>query len=185
MQLALGAQVRHIVPWALPSQFTFWVHLHLTFAAIVTLLILAAWLGRRSMPLRQSKAIRWPVDGLAALLLLQLSLGVATWFVSYASPWPISLGGLDRYVLQAKGYFESWVITGHQATGSLLIGLSTAWWLWMGEAGRRSGILSAGGVSTVARRRSMENSLPAGGSQTDGRIGIPSTVSAGENRELG
>ncbi|MFM8326731.1 MAG: hypothetical protein ACKN9U_17865, partial [Pirellulaceae bacterium] len=78
--------------------------------------------------------------------------------VSYASPWPISLGGLDRYVLQAKGYFESWVITGHQATGSLLIGLSTAWWLWMGEAGRRSGmqsegIQSEGNAPTVARGR--------------------------------
>jgi len=184
-QLVLGAQVRHIVPWALPSQFTFWVHLHLTFAAVVSILILAAWLGRWSEPLWQSPAIRWPVDGLAALLLLQLSLGVATWFVSYASPWPISLGGLDRYVLQAKGYFESWVITGHQATGSLLIGLSTAWWLWMGEAGQRSGIQADRSDSTIARRQSVGDGLPIGVSQAHGRIGILSTVSAGENRDLG
>lgn len=146
-QLVLGAQLRHALPDTRPAAFMSMVHLHLTVAVLLTFLILAiAWWARRPQ-YRAGPEIRTPANVLTALLLVQLGLGVATWGVNYAFPWTDLTPGLARYAIAAKGYWESLIVTGHQATGSLMI--AGAVWL----------------VCRVWRRqelslRSSSNSLP-------------------------
>ena len=63
--------------------------------------------------------------GLVLLVLVQVALGIGTWLVNYALPWPELTEELARYTILAKGYFESMVVTAHVATGSLIICFST------------------------------------------------------------
>ncbi len=120
-QLILGAQLRHVQPWTKPSAFTGLVHLHLTFAAVVTLLVLMVALTSRSRSNRQLSGIGWPIFALLALLIAQIGLGFGTWIANYALPWIDTHPLLARYTIATKGYWESWIVTGHQATGSLII----------------------------------------------------------------
>jgi len=121
IQLALGAQLRHIQPWASPSFFTSLVHTHLTMAALVFILALVvltvSWSASyRSM--QRINALRWFILG---LLIVQILLGCGTWIANYALPWAESHPILSRYTIAIHGYWESWIVTGHQATGSLII----------------------------------------------------------------
>jgi cytochrome c oxidase assembly protein subunit 15 len=59
------------------------------------------------------------------LVLVQVALGIGTWLVNYALPWPEMNAWLAHYTIQAKGYAESMVVTAHVATGSLIICFST------------------------------------------------------------
>jgi heme a synthase len=142
VQLVIGARLRHIPLVTPPSGFTFWVHLHLSLAAVITLwigslLAVDGWRGgrRTSAATRPSRrctvapcAARQPeLWLLAPLVAMQLCLGVGSWFSKYALPWDELTGWLARYTLQAQGWWESLIVTGHQATGSLL--LVTAVWL--------------------------------------------------------
>ncbi|MFM2219095.1 MAG: Heme synthase [Planctomycetota bacterium] len=141
-QLVLGAQLRHALPNTSPTSFMAMVHLHLTFAAVVTILILViSVLIRidflRSEGTRDSSEfarIRTPANWLVGLLFVQLGLGLGTWFVNYALPWSGLSPSLAQYAIAAKGYWESMIVTAHQATGSLLISLSV--WL-ICRVGRR------------------------------------------------
>jgi cytochrome c oxidase assembly protein subunit 15 len=124
-QLVVGAQLRHIQPWAKPSSFVFWVHLHLTLAGIVAILIL--WMAWRvhSEPFKRLERARGPSALLVVLVLVQIALGFVTWIVNYALPWPDWIPGLAGYTIQGKGWWESWVVTGHQATGSLILAVAS------------------------------------------------------------
>jgi len=55
------------------------------------------------------------------VVLVQVVLGLATWVANYATPWIELTPWLARYTVQGKGFWESMIVTGHQATGSLLI----------------------------------------------------------------
>jgi cytochrome c oxidase assembly protein subunit 15 len=110
------------------------VHLHLTFAGIVTLVILGVYFLVRTYPYASEPGLRAPANVLVGLLILQLTLGIGTWMVNYALPWSETMPSLARYVISAKGYWESMLVTAHQATGSLLIAFST--WL-ICRVGRR------------------------------------------------
>jgi heme a synthase len=127
VQLYLGAQLRHALPTTTPTGFMSMVHLHLTVAGILTLLIAAIGLLVRSRAYATAPEIRLPANALCLLLLVQLSLGVATWVANYALPWSELTTWLARYVIEAKGYWESMIVTGHQATGALMIAASV--WL--------------------------------------------------------
>ncbi len=130
IQLVLGAQLRHALPDTRPVTFMAMVHLHLTFAVVVSVLILWVSIAVRSRELgdkRLFSAVRKPVNWLLFLLFIQIFLGLGTWFVNYALPWSEIFPWLARYVIAAKGYWESMIVTGHQATGSLLISMSV--WL--------------------------------------------------------
>ncbi len=127
VQLYLGAQLRHALPDTSPTAFMAMVHLHLTVAGLLTVLILVLAVLVRRAPYRDQPPLRTPANALLALLALQLCLGIGTWVVNYALPWSDWSPVLARYVIQAKGYWESLVVTGHQATGSLLIAMS----VWM------------------------------------------------------
>jgi hypothetical protein len=61
------------------------------------------------------------------VVVAQVLLGFATWIANYATPWVELTPWLARYTVQGKGFWESMIVTGHQATGSLLIVFS----LWM------------------------------------------------------
>ena len=122
LQLTLGAQLRHIHPWASPKFFLMTVHLHLTFAGIVLLgATILATMGRRE----PNRALRRPAALLVWLVLMQIGLGLGTWIVNYALPWEDLSPQLSAYIISAKGYWESMVVTMHQATGSLIIAVST------------------------------------------------------------
>jgi cytochrome c oxidase assembly protein subunit 15 len=133
-QLVLGAQLRHALPGTSPVGFMSMVHLHLTFAGIVTLVILGVYFLVRTYPYASEPGLRAPANALVGLLILQLTLGIGTWMVNYALPWSETMPSLARYVISAKGYWESMLVTAHQATGSLLIAFST--WL-ICRVGRR------------------------------------------------
>jgi cytochrome c oxidase assembly protein subunit 15 len=121
IQLILGAQLRHVQPWTKPSSFVALVHLHLTFAAIVSVLVVGVAFASRLRGNRRLSGIGWPIFTLVVLLVVQIGLGLGTWIANYALPWIDLHPELARYTIATKGYWESWVVTGHQATGSLII----------------------------------------------------------------
>lgn len=124
IQLIIGAQLRHVTGAVGHGVFMGFVHLHLTFAGIVMFLALA--LAGRSLLSRQ---LPWLVGltakGIALMVLVQIGLGIGTWVVNYALPWQEATEMLARYTIQAKGFWESMIVTAHMATGSLIICLAT------------------------------------------------------------
>lgn len=129
LQLIIGAQLRHALPWTSPSAFTGLVHLHLTLAVVVTLLIVAnAWTviaTLRKATGREARRTRTFAILLALLIIAQIGLGLATWVANYAFPWSDAFPAWANLTLATKGYWESWITTGHQATGSLIIAFSS------------------------------------------------------------
>ncbi len=124
LQLIVGAQMRHVTGGTSHRVFMGFVHSHLTLAAVITCLVavLALFAGTFSdVP----RSISRPTWILALLVLVQLGLGIGTWIVNYALPWSELTDNLARYTIQAKGYWESVIVTSHMATGSLIISLST------------------------------------------------------------
>jgi cytochrome c oxidase assembly protein subunit 15 len=123
-QLIIGAQLRHITAAVDHRVFMAFVHTHLTLAALVVILAICTCtvtgLNRRT-PLRVS----FPAMLIAVLVLIQITLGIATWVVNYALPWQELSEWLARYTISAKGYWESLIVTAHMATGSLIISLAT------------------------------------------------------------
>jgi cytochrome c oxidase assembly protein subunit 15 len=128
LQLILGAMIRHVQPTTPPSQFTTTVAQHVMIAVFLAVLAaLAWWWLRRCGDLTLSR----PGGALLGLVVLQILLGVGTWVVNYG--WPGFLGpgilqklpGSTGYLIQAKGFFDSIVVTAHVATGSLILAVST------------------------------------------------------------
>jgi cytochrome c oxidase assembly protein subunit 15 len=124
VQLLIGAQVRHVPVTASPDVFRFAVLFHLLMALVVTVhivLLLAAVLKSH----RKQPAFLWPALALAALIVVQLGLGASTWVVKYG--WPEMLAGYSfaaGYTVQAKSLLPSLIVTGHVATGSLILALA-------------------------------------------------------------
>jgi cytochrome c oxidase assembly protein subunit 15 len=123
LQLVLGAQIRHVQPTTPPSQFTMTVAQHVMTALLLWLLsLLASWRLRRCGDLTLSR----PGLVLVGLVSLQIVLGVATWVVNYG--WPGFLGQVSSssgYLIQAKGFVDSIIVTAHVAVGSLILAVST------------------------------------------------------------
>jgi cytochrome c oxidase assembly protein subunit 15 len=100
-------------------------------------------------------ALRVPAAALMVLVLCQLVLGCAAWVVNYYWPdWVPEWSLTASYpVIESKGWLQATIVTGHMATGSLLIGVSVlltleAYRLIRGEpAVRRSGAPAAEGVA--------------------------------------
>jgi heme a synthase len=127
MQLFVGAHLRHSLPTWLPTFFMSLVHTHLLMATLILFAIFGvAYLVRRPAN-RGYTELRSPSNALLAIVAFQIILGFATWIANYATPWIELTPWLARYTVQGKGYWESMIVTGHQATGSLLIVCS----LWL------------------------------------------------------
>jgi cytochrome c oxidase assembly protein subunit 15 len=127
VQLFVGAQLRHAQPTWLPPFFTSIVHTHLLMATLITLSIFGIFVLVRADHNRRAVELRLPANMLLLIVVAQIALGLATWIANYATPWMELTPWLAKYTLQGKGFWESMIVTGHQATGSLLIVCS----LWM------------------------------------------------------
>jgi len=121
LQLVIGAQVRHVPVTASPDVFRIAVLFHLLMALIVTIhigqLLLVVLKEFRGRP----EFVR-PASALAGLILAQLCLGASTWVVKYG--WPELLSSYSfaaGYTIQANSLLQSLIVTGHVATGSLLL----------------------------------------------------------------
>lgn len=124
VQLVLGACLRHIPDTAKPQVFATFVVFHLIMAVVVA--GHALWLSLQlAMSRADGRLIRLPAFALVVLVVGQLVLGGGTWLLKYH--WPFGTDQADwaaGLTLEAHGLLQSLVVTGHVATGSLIIAVS-------------------------------------------------------------
>lgn len=126
LQIVLGAVVRHVPVAAEPTTFALAVRFHLFLAAVLSLhVVLLVYLV-----LRRARHIR-PLSGLAktlaALLVVQLTLGAGTWIVKFAVPtWAAAWLPPMTTAIPHGGAMQTHVITAHVAVGSLMFVTSLA-----------------------------------------------------------
>tara|TARA_Y100000385_G_scaffold284922_1_gene343838 strand:- start:671 stop:1342 length:672 start_codon:yes stop_codon:yes gene_type:complete len=122
LQLVLGAQLRHVQPNAAPGVFAMIVATHVIGALLLWFFTGLAWLRiRRCGDLTLSR----PAGLLIGLVAVQIALGVGTWVANYG--WPAILAwvpGSTGFLVRAKGFSDSIIVTSHVATGSLILALS-------------------------------------------------------------
>ena len=155
MQLLVGAHLRHSLPTWLPNFFMSLVHTHLLLATLILLAVISSSVFVRWGSNRGRRELRTPSNALLAIVFVQILLGLATWVANYATPWVELTPWLARYTVQGKGFWESMIVTGHQATGSLLIVCS----LWLTCRAYRPVLLS-----TTTKSLSVETQGFASGS---------------------
>lgn len=127
VQLALGAQLRHLQVMMAPAAFSHLVLMHLATAVFVW--VISGILAYRLWGCGDLTLSR-PAKGLVGLVAVQIGLGLSTWVAKYGLPagserW----SWVAKHVIESKGFFESMIVTGHVATGSLLIACSVMLWL--------------------------------------------------------
>jgi cytochrome c oxidase assembly protein subunit 15 len=121
LQILLGAVLRHVPVAAEPATFVQAVRFHLFLAAVLTFHIaILVWFVLRHA--RSIQPLRGLAFALAVILIVQLSLGAATWVVKFAAPawapdWIVS----SRAAIQDGGWLQTHIITAHVAVGSLLL----------------------------------------------------------------
>ena len=148
-QLVLGATLRHALPTMQPGTFAAVIATHVTMAFALWLLVAGfAWLvesaKRVGRAKREGPAVDLPggksttdlnpvcdnppVLGVSRLLVglvgLQIALGLGTWVVHYGWPRMLAGWGDPGYLLESKDFVDAWIVTGHVATGSLILALS-------------------------------------------------------------
>lgn len=125
LQLIVGAVVRHsphIHRDGAASVFQIAVYFHLLLALAVTFHV--ALLAHRCFWSRWSRPL---AASLAALMAVQLVLGVATWMLKYGIPaWAAGLIGETGHFNRASDLIGASVITAHGAVGALLVALCVA-----------------------------------------------------------
>jgi cytochrome c oxidase assembly protein subunit 15 len=121
-QLLLGAQMRHVQATMSAGWFTLLVALHIVSAFVLWLLTPILYgLVRRCGDLTLSRPASW----LVWFVGLQILLGIGTWTANYG--WPSVLGFLpfgEGFLVRAKGFVDSIVVTAHVAVGSLILATS-------------------------------------------------------------
>lgn len=141
LQLVLGAQLRHVTPGAAPETFRAMVVFHLLMAAVLAVHV--SLLTIKVVRFGSSEArLRTPAAWLAGLLAVQIMLGAASWIVKYGMP--AALGHYvwaARYTVSAESSLQAIIVTGHAATGSLILAVSLTLtlraWRWL-KAPRQS-----------------------------------------------
>ena len=120
-QLLLGAELRHIAVDATPGAFRAVVVFHLLMAGVVMLhaLVLAVRVWRLH---GDQRPLVQPAMALGGLVALQLVLGGGTWVVKYSWPgWLSQFHFAARFTVEAEGMLQALIVTGHVATGSLIL----------------------------------------------------------------
>lgn len=130
LQIVLGAQLRHLPPEASPIWFVLWVWLHLIVAGLALLWIVAAWwFGSRRLaevPMLRRRGLL-----LLGLIVVQVTLGLATWVVNFGFPaWFTDWIWELHYTVVAEGPLQALVTTAHVAFGSLALVSAVSLWLW-------------------------------------------------------
>ncbi len=120
VQLILGSQLRHGIAYASAGVFRAALLFHIGLACALTFQL--TWVGIQTVRTR----VGWRL-GVVLILLVgcQLLLGLGTWCVKYG--WPTLLDdvlAIPGFTVVAESMFQSLVVTGHVATGSLILGLS-------------------------------------------------------------
>ncbi len=125
LQLVLGAQLRHFNPASSHAVFRTFIVFHIVVGlALAVHIVVTALSFRRKTP--QAKPLVVPAFLLVALVVCELLLGAATWFVNYGAPEFLSdWQWLANITVQAKGWAQSQITTAHVAVGSLILAIST------------------------------------------------------------
>lgn len=120
VQMVVGALVRHMPITASPQSFAGVVKAHLFLALLITFLIIgASW---RLLRRGSTRGLRRGGVMLVAVVAIQLGLGVATWLAKYGVPVAMrSYLPTSRTAWLADGWWQSHIVTAHQATGSALL----------------------------------------------------------------
>lgn len=122
-QLVLGALMRHSSPTSSASSFAAVVGLHVAGAFALWLVSALVWwrISRLNLP-----SMTRPAGWLFVFVGIQIGLGIGTWVVNYGYPRMLAfMPGSESYLIQAKGFIESIIVTGHVATGSLVLATAT------------------------------------------------------------
>lgn len=125
VQLVFGALLRHVPVEASPGFFRVAVLFHVFTALLIAIQISAlTWriFGNKQTSIWLSR----PALALAALVGVQLLLGMGTWVMKYS--FPQQLAAFDfaaGYTVIANGLWASLVTTAHVAVGSLILATST------------------------------------------------------------
>jgi heme a synthase len=121
LQLTVGALLRHVPITAPPQLFRAALIFHLVFAGVLVILVAmlaCGTVGRSSL--------RWHALGLSLLVVVQVSLGLATYVVKYSWPaWMDRFGFAASYVVQEKSFEQSLIVTAHVVCGSMILALLT------------------------------------------------------------
>ncbi|MGD9648198.1 MAG: heme A synthase, partial [Pirellulales bacterium] len=174
-QLLVGANLRHLSLSAAPAvgRALAWFHIGLAAVLVWHVVLLAVAASKSGVP----GLVRRPAWLLMGLLVVQPVLGAMTWVFSYGWPlWTEQFGWSAAHTIRAQGLFESLVITGHQATGSLIVATAVATtlraWRWLAPAGslsvasRTAAGATAGLSSSVTSERAGQDeravTLPVG-----------------------
>jgi heme A synthase len=106
--------------------FRLFVIFHLLMAAVVTVHVLLLNLRVRRQ-FRGEPLLRRPTLALLALIVVQLTLGLATWVVHYGVPqWFSGAFGIGAgYTVEAKSLLQAHLTTAHVAGGQLIFAIST------------------------------------------------------------
>ena len=145
VQLIIGAWMRHIPVTASPNFFAWLVYAHLIVGGLVAVLaiVVSRFVSRIRSRLTGGRAL---ANTLLLLVVTQLVLGCATYVVNYYWPnWVPDWALTARYaVIEAKGWWQAMIVTAHQATGSLVLGVSV--WLMLRVFRRMHTETELGGV---------------------------------------
>lgn len=122
-QLVLGALLRHVQPGGSPGGFAHTVAMHVLTAFLLWgVAVLVWWSLRRCGDLTLSR----PGLLLIGLIGFQIAFGIGTWVVKYGYPGFLEfMPGATDFVIRAKGWGNSLLITAHVATGSLIFAVGT------------------------------------------------------------
>ena len=128
-QLVLGAFLRHPADNGSSRMFQLILLSHI----ILALALMGHGVALGWSALRQAHGERWivlPALLLIGLLVLQLTLGVATLIAKYG--WPVWLGSewlSPGFVVTAQGFWSSMIVTAHVANGSLILAVLATLWI--------------------------------------------------------
>lgn len=134
-QVIAGAAVRHVHEDSSFSTFAMHVQMHLWLALIVSLVVLANAVYAWRKPVGVTRRVL--STQMFVILCIQVVLGCATWVAKYRLPdwvqngaaadaWETVAGPGTMTPSTSGGWTETYVVTGHSATGSLLLALATA-----------------------------------------------------------
>ncbi|MEZ6120794.1 MAG: COX15/CtaA family protein [Pirellulaceae bacterium] len=127
LQFVVGSFVRHIDHSTTPDQFQLIAYAHVLLAMAIAFRV--TWVFLCGLRSTQPWA-RYSSSLLLALTLVQIGLGVATWTLNYG--WPTFLpeyAEFAGFLVRAQSLAKGILVTGHVATGSLLV--SICFWSWL------------------------------------------------------
>jgi cytochrome c oxidase assembly protein subunit 15 len=124
LQIVVGAQLRHATSMTSHSAFRIALFFHIAIAIALFLhtIYLAISILAGGTPPSARSALRRLAVALCGLVTLQIVLGVGSWVVKYGVPgWVSNFGIATGYTVTAETMGQAITVTGHVATGSLVL----------------------------------------------------------------